>query len=73
MAVDFPKMTTAEIRSAFLKFFEERGLKLYPSSSLAPDDPSLLLANEPVQGVLPGQEDHEGDRCLLLSEVRAHQ
>ena len=34
MAVDFPKMTTAEIRSAFLKFFEERGLKLYPSSSL---------------------------------------
>ena len=42
---DFPSMTTAEIRSTFLKFFEERGLKLYPSSSLVPDDPSLLLAN----------------------------
>ena len=42
---EFPTMTTAEIRSAFLNFFEERGLKLFPSSSLVPDDPSLLLAN----------------------------
>ena len=42
---EFPSMTTAEIRSAFLGFFEERGLKLFPSSSLVPDDPSLLLAN----------------------------
>ena len=30
MAADFPSMTTAEIRSAFLSFFEERGCKLYP-------------------------------------------
>ena len=44
-AADFPSMTTAEIRSAFLDFFEGRGLKLFPSSSLVPDDPSLLLAN----------------------------
>ncbi|WP_239286883.1 alanine--tRNA ligase [Collinsella sp. An7] len=44
-AADFPTMTTAEIRSAFLSFFEERGCKLFPSSSLVPDDPSLLLAN----------------------------
>lgn len=44
-AADFPTMTTAEIRSAFLDFFEKRGLKLFPSSSLVPDDPSLLLAN----------------------------
>lgn len=45
MTPDFPTMTTAEIRSAYLKFFEERGCKLFPSSSLVPDDPSLLLAN----------------------------
>ena len=45
MSADYPSMTTAEIRSKFLNFFEERGLKLYPSSSLVPDDPSLLLAN----------------------------
>ncbi len=44
-AADFPTMTTAEIRSAFLSFFEERGCKLFPSSPLVPDDPSLLLAN----------------------------
>ena len=45
MAAEYPTMTTAEIRSAFLTFFEDRGCKLFPSSSLVPDDPSLLLAN----------------------------
>ena len=45
MTAAVPTMTTAEIRSAFLKFFEDRGCKLFPSSSLIPDDPSLLLAN----------------------------
>ncbi|ERL12734.1 alanine--tRNA ligase [Coriobacteriaceae bacterium BV3Ac1] len=38
-------MTTAEIREDFLRFFEGKGCKLYPSSSLVPEDPSLLLAN----------------------------
>jgi alanyl-tRNA synthetase len=36
-------MTTAEIREKYLKFFEEKGCKRMPSSSLIPDDPSLLL------------------------------
>ena len=45
MTAQVPTMTTAEIRSAFLKFFEDRGCKLFPSSPLIPDDPSLLLAN----------------------------
>ncbi|WP_251198526.1 alanine--tRNA ligase [Anaerotardibacter muris] len=36
-------MTTAQIREKYLKFFEEKGCKLMPSSSLIPDDPSLLL------------------------------
>ena len=61
MAVDFPKMTTAEIRSAFLKFFEERGLKLYPSSSLVPDDPSLLLANA---GMNQFKEYYQGKKTM---------
>jgi alanyl-tRNA synthetase len=43
--LDFPTMTTAQIRAEFLRFFEEKGCKLFPSSSLVPDDPSLLLAN----------------------------
>ncbi len=38
-------MTTAEIREAFLTYFEERGNKRMPSSSLIPDDPSLLLTS----------------------------
>jgi alanyl-tRNA synthetase len=36
---------TAEIRESFLRFFEEKGCRRFPSSSLIPDDPSLLLAN----------------------------
>ncbi len=36
-------MTTAEIREAYLHYFEEKGCKRMPSSSLIPDDPSLLL------------------------------
>lgn len=42
---DYKIMTTAEIREDFLSFFESKGCKRYPSSSLVPSDPSLLLAN----------------------------
>lgn len=42
---DYKTMTTAEIRDDFLSFFESKGCKRYPSSSLVPSDPSLLLAN----------------------------
>ncbi len=38
-------MTTAEIREKYLQFFEEKGCKRWPSSSLIPDDPSLLLTS----------------------------
>jgi alanyl-tRNA synthetase len=39
-------MTSREIRSAFLRFFEERGHVVVPSSSLVPDeDPTLLFVN----------------------------
>ena len=57
----FPTMTTAEIRSTFLSFFEERGLKLYPSSSLVPDDPSLLLANA---GMNQFKEFYQGKKTM---------
>ena len=73
---DFPSMTTAEIRSTFLKFFEERGLKLYPSSSLVPDDPSLLLANA---GMNQFKEYYQGKKtmkeigaCSCQKCVRTH-
>ena len=38
-------MTTAEIREKYLNYFQEKGCKLVPSSSLIPDDPSLLLTS----------------------------
>lgn len=36
-------MNSAEIRESYLSFFESKGCKRHPSSSLIPDDPSLLL------------------------------
>lgn len=36
-------MRSSEIRERFLRFFEERNHRILPSSSLIPDDPSLLL------------------------------
>src|SRR5919108_2019949 len=36
-------MRGGEIRAGFLSYFEERGHTVVPSSSLIPNDPSLLL------------------------------
>ncbi|TRZ51680.1 MAG: alanine--tRNA ligase, partial [Dehalococcoidia bacterium] len=39
-------MTSDEIRAAFLRFFEEKGHRIIPSSSLIPQgDPTLLLTS----------------------------
>ena len=38
-------MSTADIREKYLRYFEEKGCKRMPSSSLIPDDPSLLLTS----------------------------
>ena len=38
-------LTTSEIREKYLKFFEDKGSLRMPSSSLIPDDPSLLLTS----------------------------
>ena len=54
-------MKTADIRSRFLSFFEERGHSVKPSSSLVPgDDPTLLFTNAGMvqfKKVFLGQED----------------
>lgn len=40
------KMTSAQLRTAFLEFFRERGHSVQPSSSLVPgNDPTLLFTN----------------------------
>ena len=54
------KMTSAELRTAFLKFFEQRGHSIQPSSSLVPgNDPTLLFTNAgmvPFKDVFLGRE-----------------
>ena len=42
-------MTHQEIRRKFLEFFEKRGHKIVPSSSLLPDDPSVLFTTAGMQ------------------------
>ncbi|MBI3046501.1 MAG: alanine--tRNA ligase [Candidatus Harrisonbacteria bacterium] len=46
-------MKSEEIRKRFLKFFEERGHTIVSSSSLVPDDPSVLLTTAGMQQFKP--------------------
>jgi len=46
-------MNSEEIRSRFLKFFENRGHKIIPSSSLVPNDPSVLFTTAGMQQFKP--------------------
>ncbi len=42
-------MSSSEIRELFRKFFKEKGHTIVPSSSLIPDDPSVLLTTAGMQ------------------------
>ena len=47
-------MTHIEIRQKFLRFFEERGHKVVPSSSLVPEnDPTTLFTGSGMQPMMP--------------------
>ncbi len=75
-------MTHQEIRERFIKFFEERGHKLVPSSSLLPTDPSVLFTTAGMQQFKPyytGEADSMKDfgslntasvqKCLRTSDI----
>ncbi len=71
-------LTGAEIRSQFLKFYEERGHKVLPSASLVPEDPTVLLT---IAGMLPfkpiflGQREAEflrattSQKCIRTNDI----
>src|SRR3989344_2634507 len=46
-------MNADEVRQKFLKFFEARGHKIIPSSSLIPNDPSVLFTTAGMQQFKP--------------------
>ncbi|HEX7034820.1 MAG TPA: alanine--tRNA ligase [Pseudomonadales bacterium] len=69
-------MKTAEIRAAYLKFFEQRGHRVVPSSSLVPhNDPTLLFTNAGMvqfKDALLGREDPGYKRATSVQRcVRA--
>ena len=69
-------ITAEEIRSKFLRFFEERGHLVVPSSSLIPaSDPSLLLTNAGMvqfKNLFTGVESRDYNRAVTSQKcVRA--
>ena len=75
-------MSSAELRNKFLEFFKARGHTVVPSSSLIPDDPSVLLTTAGMQQFKPyfvGKADPEKDfgskntasiqKCFRTSDI----
>src|SRR6478736_1563137 len=65
-------MKTDEIRRRFLAFFEERGHRVVPSSSLIPNDPTLLLTNAGMNQFKPsflGMEEPSFPRAATAQKV----
>ena len=70
------KMTSAELRAAFLAFFEKHGHSVQPSSSLVPgNDPTLLFTNAgmvPFKDVFLGRDKRDYTRATTTQRcVRA--
>ncbi|MFA6000238.1 MAG: alanine--tRNA ligase [Candidatus Paceibacterota bacterium] len=65
-------MQSDEIRSRFLKFFEDRGHKIIPSASLVPEnDPSVLFNTAGMQPLVPyllGQTHPMGKRIANIQK-----
>src|SRR3989344_2608873 len=72
-------MQSDQIRSRFLKFFEQRGHKIIPSASLVPEnDPSVLFNTAGMQPLVPyllGQKHPMGKRladsqkCIRTNDI----
>jgi alanyl-tRNA synthetase len=75
-------MDSNQIRQSFLSFFEKKGHKVIPSSSLIPDDPSVLLTTAGMQqfkkyftGELDAEKDFGANnvcsvqKCFRTSDI----
>jgi len=72
-------LSAAEIRSRFLRFFEERGHKVLPSDSLVPaNDPTLLFTGAGMnqfkdmflgKGALPWKRITTSQKCLRVPDL----
>jgi alanyl-tRNA synthetase len=73
-------MTTQEIRSAYLKFFADRGHAVVPRANLVPkEDPTTLFTGSGMQPLLPyllGEEHPAGTRlvdsqtCIRVQDIK---
>lgn len=65
-------LSSSEIRSRFLKFFEKRGHAILPSSSLVPEnDPSVLFNTAGMQPLVPyllGEKHPKGTRLANVQK-----
>jgi len=65
-------MDSSEIRKRFLKFFEERGHAVIPSSSLVPEhDPTVLFTTAGMQPLIPyllGEKHPQGNRLVNVQK-----
>jgi alanyl-tRNA synthetase len=71
-------MTSQELRQNFLRFFEKKGHKIVPSSSLLPTDPTVLFTTAGMQqfkGYYTGKPSPYGNRvtscqkCFRTSDI----
>jgi alanyl-tRNA synthetase len=63
-------MDSLSIRETFLTFYEERGHRRFPSASLIPSDPSVLLT---IAGMLPFKPWFMGDEPAPVRRAVSHQ
>ena len=73
------KITSAELREKYLKFFEKKGHKIIPSASLVPEnDPTVLFTTAGMQPLVPyllGQKHPDGtkltscQKCIRTGDI----